>query len=64
LRFRWRIEERLEARARIPFAEAVKIAALQMSKESGRLAVLDVDRDRKVRPISDSGPLRRATFPS
>ena len=60
----WRIEERLEARTRIPFAEAVKVAALQMRKESGRLACLDEDRDRKVRAISDSGPLRRATFPS
>src|SRR5262249_52489835 len=64
--WRWRrpIEERLEARARIPFAEAVKIAALQVSKESGRLARLDKDRQRKVRPISDGGPLRCATLPS
>jgi len=35
----------------------------KLSKESGRLAWLDEDRDRKVRPISDSGPLRRVTFP-
>ena len=35
-----------------------------MSKESRCLARLDEDREHKIGPISSSGPLRRATFPS
>src|SRR5262249_52129953 len=51
-----RLEESLKAGPRFLLADAVKITALQMSKESRCLARFNEDREHKVGPISRSSP--------